>query len=140
MSASLNSCNFIGNVGRDPEIRTTQSGDKVASFSMAISEAWKGKDGERHERTEWIKCKVWGALAGVVESCVRKGSRLYVSGQMQTREYEKDGVKRYVTEIVLNRDGKLIMLDKASSGDNAESPRTPGGGSLDDEIPFAPEK
>lgn len=150
MSGSLNLVQLIGNVGRDPEIRTTQSGDKVASLSLAVSEAWKGKDGEKHERTEWARVVVWGALAGVVEAYVRKGSKLYVSGQMQTREWERNGEKRYTTEVVLNRDGKLIMLDgRSASGDTGESPRAgtgmaPGGhtpgGDLDDEVPFLPER
>lgn len=103
----LNNCQFIGNVGRDPEIRDV-NGSKVASFSIACTEKWKDKNGERKERTEWVNCSVWGALASIVEQYVTKGSKLYIAGRLETREYEKDGVKKYATQIVVNT---LKMLD-----------------------------
>lgn len=140
----LNRCEFIGNLGRDPEVRHTQSGDKVVNLQLAVTERWK-KDGEQKERTEWVRCVIWNqGLAKVAEAYLSKGSRCYIAGQMQTRQWEKDGAKQYTTEIVLNFDGKLVLLDrKQDSGDQAYSTRAKeqwdgksGGGDLDDEIPF----
>lgn len=115
----LNRCEFIGNLGKDPEIRTMQNGDKVANFSIACSEKWKDKNsGEQKERTTWVPVVVWGALAGVVERFIHKGSKVYVAGKFSVRKWQdKDGQDRYSTEIVLQGfDAKLVMLDGANSG------------------------
>lgn len=121
MSASLNSLTLIGNLGKDPEVRTTQSGDRIVSFSLAVSETWKDKaSGERKERTEWIPVviKFNTALTDVAEKYLHKGSRIYVQGEFQTRKWtDKDGRDRYSSECVVSRFGRLMMLDgKAGDG------------------------
>lgn len=116
----LNQCSFIGNVGKQPEIRNTQAGTKVASFSLAVNESWKGKDGQKHEKTEWVNVVIWSeGLVKVVESYVNKGDKLYISGKLQTRKWQdKEGHDKYTTEIVLQGfDAKLVML-----GGKAEKP------------------
>lgn len=103
MAGSVNKAVLLGNLGRDPEIKVMPSGEKMASFSIATSESWKGKSGEKQERTQWHNVVVWNpALVGIVESYVKKGSKLYIEGQIETRKYTgKDGVEKYTTEIVL---------------------------------------
>lgn len=149
--ASLNSVSLLGNLGKDPEIKTMTSGDKVANFSMAMTENWT-KDGEKKERTEWVNVVIWGnGLVGVIEKYVSKGSKIYVQGQLRTRKYEKDGQDRYVTEVVVQGiGGKVILLDgkkdgASGGGDNGSSSGGSSGGydkredfaaDLDDEIPF----
>ena len=147
MAGSLNKVMLIGRVGRDPEVRTFQNGERVVSFSMAMSESWKEKaSGERKERTEWSNVSVFNENLGkVAESYVRKGSKVYVEGQLRTREYEKDGVKQRATDVVLPRfGGQLVLLDsrKDGEGQGAEHGGAPVGNmsaQLDDEVPFAPE-
>jgi single-strand DNA-binding protein len=113
--ASLNKVMLIGNLGKDPEIRKTQSGKPIAKFSIATSESCKDKQtGEKKEKTEWHNIVVFNeGLAGVVERYVKKGSKIYIEGQLQTRKWQdKDGNDRYSTEIVLQSyNGQLIMLD-----------------------------
>lgn len=111
---SLNKALIIGNVGKDPEIRSMQSGDTVASFSIATSESWKDKaSGERKEKTEWhrISCFNQG-LNKVIEKYVKKGTKIYIEGQIETRKWtDKDGVEKYSTEIVLRPfRGELVLL------------------------------
>lgn len=137
----LNQCNFIGHLGQDPDCRTTQSGDKVANLSIAVSEKWKDRDGNRQERTEWIRASVFGPLAGVCESYLKKGSKVFISGQMRTRKWEKDGEARYTTEIILSGPrAVLTMLDSAKSDDpgNYSDQRAAQDYSadLDDPLPF----
>ena len=107
----LNKCEFIGNVSKAPDIRTMDNGGKVANLSLATTEKWT-KDGEKHEKTEWIRIVIFGKLAEIVEKWVKKGAKLYISGKMQTRKWtDKEGVEKYSTEIVLSGfDSKLIML------------------------------
>ena len=115
----LNQCNFIGNLGADPEIRTMSNGSEVANFSIGCTEKWKEKaTGEKKEKTEWIRISVFGNLVGVVKSYLKKGSKVYVSGKFKTRKWtDKDGQDRYSTEIVLQGfSGKLLMLDGKSEG------------------------
>src|ERR1700685_926537 len=125
----LNSCSFIGNVGKTPEIKTLNSGSKVANFSIAVTEKWK-KDGEAQERTEWVNIVVWNeGLVGVVEKYVHKGSKIYVSGKMQTRKWQDNsGADRWSNEIVLNGfDAKIVLLgDPKGEGD-----RSSGGSAYD---------
>ncbi|MFT6072323.1 MAG: single-strand DNA-binding protein [Alphaproteobacteria bacterium] len=122
MAGSLNKVTLIGNLGKDPEIRRTQDGRPIANFSVATTESWKDKSGERRDKTEWHNVVIFNeGLCRVVESYVKKGSKIYIEGQLQTRKWQdKEGKDRYTTEIVLqNYGGQLIMLDgrnNASSG------------------------
>ena len=131
----LNRVMLIGNVGQDPEIRSTTSGKQVATLSLATSERWTDRDSsEKKERTEWHRIVVWPeGLVGVVEKYVRKGSKIYIEGTLRTRKWtDNEGKDRYSTEVVLNGfDAKLWMLDKA----NVEHERRPPA-PLDDDIPF----
>ncbi len=158
MAGSVNKVILVGNLGQDPEIRSMQSGDKVASFSIATSESWKDKaSGERKEKTEWHRIAVFNqGLVKVIESYVKKGSKVYIEGQLETRKWtDQNGVEKYTTEVVLRPfRGELTMLDSRSSSgggyqDNAPPPyesASQGGGSaaaapqpvdeLEDEIPF----
>jgi single-strand DNA-binding protein len=121
MSGSFNSATIIGNVGQDPEIKSMQSGDKVANLSIATSESWKDKSGEKQERTQWHKVVVWNQnLVGIIEKYVKKGDKLFVQGMLETRKYEKDGVTHYTTEIVLKAFGGQIVLLGSKSGSGAQ--------------------
>ena len=140
MSGSINKVILIGNVGKDPECRSMQNGDKVANLSIATSETWKDKaTGERKERTEWHRVTVFGKLAGVVEAYVRKGSKVYVSGSLQTRKWtDQSGAEKYSTEVVLQGfGGELVMLDgkERDAGPVADNARATSHG-LDDSVPF----
>lgn len=122
MAGSVNKCILIGNIGNDPEVKTMQSGDKVANFSVATSESWKDKaTGERKERTEWHRVVVFNqGLINVCENYLKKGAKVYVEGQVETRNYEKDGQKIYTTEIVLRPfRGEITMLDSRNAGAGA---------------------
>ena len=100
MARSLNKATLIGNLGADPEVRTTGSGSRVAQLSLATSRSWKDADGTPHDRTEWHRVVVWGSRVDVVEQYLTKGDRVYVEGEIQYRSYEdSEGVMRYVTEI-----------------------------------------
>ncbi len=108
MSRSLNKALLIGNLGADPEVRTTGSGIRVAGFSLATSRNWTDAQGQPQERTEWHRIVAWDKLADIAEQYLHKGDRVYVEGEIQYRSYEdKDGVTRYVTEI---RVRELVML------------------------------
>jgi single-strand DNA-binding protein len=147
---SLNQCQFIGNLGRDVETRTFPNGDKVANLRLAVSEKWRDKaSGENKERTEWVTVAVFGPLAGICEQYLRKGSKVYISGKMQTRKWtDKDGAEKYSTEVVLQGpQAQMQMLDgKPGDGgtgqsqgyDQARTHATPAGGrnDMDDDIPF----
>jgi single-strand DNA-binding protein len=115
MAGSLNKVTLIGNLGKDPEIRKTQDGRPIASFSIATTESWKDKNtGEKRDKTEWHNIVVFNeGLSRVVETYLKKGSKIYIEGQLQTRKWQdKEGNDRYTTEIVLqNYSGELIMLD-----------------------------
>lgn len=148
--SSLNKCTFIGNLGKDPEIRAMQSGNEIASFSLGVSESWKDKNtGERKSKTEWVRVVVFNEnLVRVVKNYLKKGSKVYIEGQMQTRKWtDQAGVEKYSTEIVLqNYGGTIIMLDGKQSSSDDHSPASaiveeakkqfPGAQMLDDEIPF----
>jgi len=164
MAGSLNKVMLIGNLGADPEIRTFQNGGKVANLRIATSETWKDRNtGERQERTEWHNVAIFSeGLVGVVERYLKKGSKVYVEGQLQTRKWQdQSGQDRYTTEVVIRgMNGGLTMLDGASggggnygggsrsgggygggqSGDQGSGGQGSGGGSnyddLDDDIPF----
>ena len=139
----LNNCQFIGHIGNDPDIRTTGNGNKVANLSLGVTEKWKNKQGERQERTEWVRLNCFQeGLIGVIESYVKKGSKLFVSGKMSTRKWQtQDGQDKYSTEINID---KLVMLDGKDNRDNSGG--NYGGGQqnqqnnqqdyYDDDIPF----
>ena len=128
MSGSVNKVIIIGNCGKDPEVRTMQNGSKVANLSLATSESWKDKaTGERKEKTEWHRVVVFGALADIVERYVKKGSKVYVSGSLQTRKWtDKDGADKYTTEIVLQGFGSELVLLDGKRGDDGIDQDTGG--------------
>lgn len=138
MANDLNQCNFIGRLGRDPEMRTISGDRAVCNFSIACG--WKGKSAEG---TEWVRVVVWGKLAEICGQYLTKGSRVFISGRMQTREWEdKDGNKRYTTEIIAN---DLQMLDSKASLTQQDGPQEHEqqrassdmpAGDFDDDIPF----
>lgn len=123
MAGSLNKVQLIGNVGKDPEIRSTQDGKEIASLSLATNESWKDKStGERKDKVEWHRITIFNEnLVKVIKSYIKKGCKLYVEGQLQTRKWtDKDGVEKYSTEVVLqNFNGTITMLD--SKSDSAAS-------------------
>lgn len=113
-SRGVNKVILLGNVGNDPEFRVMPNGNGVANISVATSEAWKDKTtGEQQEKTEWHRVIFFNRLAEIVEQYVKKGSKLYIEGRIQTRSYEQEGVKRYATEIVASN---MQMLDSRGSG------------------------
>ena len=120
MAGSVNKVILVGNLGRDPEIRFTQSGQKIANMSIATSETWRDKQsGERREKTEWHRVVVFDErLADIVEKYIKKGSKVYLEGALQTRKWTgNDGIEKYTTEVVLQRfSGVLTMLDSAGGG------------------------
>ncbi len=122
MAGSVNKVILIGNLGADPDVRTMQSGDKVVNLSVATSESWKDKaTGERREKTEWHRVVVFNkGLVTVCENYLKKGAKIYIEGQVETRSWEQDGQKKYTTEIVLRPfRSELTMLDSRNSGAGA---------------------
>lgn len=151
MAGSLNRAQLIGNLGRDPEIRSTQAGKKIANLALATSDSWTDKrTGERQQRTEWHRIVIFDEqLADVAERYCRKGSKVFVEGQIQTRKWtDNAGVERYATEIVLSGWGStLTLLDRPPGDGGGRAPATggtaPAAGTaprprdpLDDDIPF----
>ena len=166
MSGSVNKVILVGNLGKDPKISRLNSGDQVVSFSLATSETWRDKQsGERKEKTEWHNVVIFNENIGkVVEQYCKKGAKVYLEGQLQTRKWtDQSGVEKYTTEVVLQKfRGELTMLDTRGGGENRESfgggERAPtgasfgrsspvdkrpalassggGGGDIDDDIPF----
>ena len=162
MAGSVNKVILVGNLGRDPEIRSTQDGTRVANLSVATSESWRDKaSGERRERTEWHRVAIFNEkLVEIAEKYLRKGSKVYVEGALQTRKWtDQSGQEKYTTEVVLQRfRGELTMLDGRSGGEvpaegeevgggysgggggggggRSSGGRAPAGGDLDDDIPF----
>jgi single-strand DNA-binding protein len=122
MAGSVNKVILVGNLGKDPEVRHTQDGKAIVNLSIATSESWRDKSsGERKERTEWHRVVIFNeALAKVAEQYLKKGSSVYLEGQLQTRKYtDKDGVEKYSTEVVLqNYRGELTMLGSRQGGDS----------------------
>jgi len=159
MAGSLNKVTLIGNLGNDPEIRSMNNGGKVATLSVATTESWKDKQsGEKREKTEWHRVVIFGdGLVRVAENYLKKGSKIYIEGSLQTRKWQdRDGNDKYTTEVVLQGfGGTLIMLDSRGSGGGGGYNQDPGysqggGGSrsasaqegpsekfdMDDDIPF----
>jgi single-strand DNA-binding protein len=144
MAGSVNKVILVGNLGKDPEIRSFQNGGRVASFSLATSESWKDKSsGEKKEKTEWHRVSVFNEhIVGVVEKFLKKGAKVYIEGQLETRKWtDKEGQEKYTTEVVLRPfRGELTMLDGKSSGGGSFSGSSSSSGNavpeLDDSIPF----
>ncbi|MCI2398352.1 single-stranded DNA-binding protein [Aliiroseovarius subalbicans] len=167
MAGSVNKVIILGNLGRDPEVRSFQNGGKVCNLRIATSETWKDKNtGERREKTEWHSVAIFQeGLVRVAEQYLRKGSKVYIEGQLQTRKWQdQSGADRYSTEVVLQGfNGTLVMLDSrgeggggggggygggdqgggygggssfGGGGDSGPGPAGGGGGGFDDEIPF----
>ncbi|HZJ93148.1 MAG TPA: single-stranded DNA-binding protein [Thiopseudomonas sp.] len=117
MARGINKVILIGNVGGDPETRYLPNGNAVTNLTLATSDSWRDKQtGQMQERTEWHRVTFFGKIAEIAGQYLRKGSKVYVEGRLQTREWEKDGVKRYTTEIIVDIGGSMQMLD--SRGDN----------------------
>ncbi len=165
MAGSVNKVILVGNLGKDPEVRTTQDGTKIVNFNVATSETWNDRaSGERKERTEWHRVVIFNDRIGdVAERFLRKGSKVYVEGSLQTRKWtDQSGQERYTTEVVIGRfKGELTLLDRVGRGEEGGMPETggfrerpaarpigaapkdgpswdapKGGSDLDDEIPF----
>jgi single-strand DNA-binding protein len=121
---SVNKVMLIGNLGKDPELRYTSSGVAVATFSVATNESWRDPDGNMQERTQWHNIVAWRKLAEICGEYLKKGSKVYLEGRIQYRTYDdKNGVKRFVTEVVLE---DMVMLDSKSAGPSAEMPPPAG--------------
>tara|TARA_B100000073_G_scaffold274570_1_gene234539 strand:- start:1947 stop:2369 length:423 start_codon:yes stop_codon:yes gene_type:complete len=139
--SSVNKALIIGNLGQDPEIKYTQSGSPVANLSVATSERWKDKNtGEQKEQTEWHRVVVFGRLAEIAEQYLKKGSKIFIEGKIQTRDWEDaDGNKKYTTEVVAREmtmlDSKASMSSDAPSSDSP-SKETPKDDSSEEDIPF----
>jgi len=131
MAGSVNKVILVGNLGQDPEIRSTQDGRQIANFSIATSDSWKDKNtGERREKTEWHRVVVFNeGLVRVIQNYVKKGSKVYIEGSLQTRKWtDKSGIEKYTTEVVLQGfNCNLTMLDSRNSGGDSGY----GGGSSD---------
>ena len=146
MSGSLNKVILIGNLGKDPELKTTPNGTAVAHFSIATTESWKNQQGEKQTRTEWHNIEVWGKQAEVAQKYLAKGKQIMVEGKIQYQEYtDKEGVKKVFTKIradnfvmlgTLGEGGKSASQKSASHDDDRGDDAPPAGGDYDDDIPF----
>ena len=127
MAGSLNKVELIGNLGADPELRYLQNGNGVAQLSIATSETWKDKQtGEKKEKTEWHRVVIFGKLAEIAGEYLRKGSKVFIEGSLQTRKWQDQaGVERYTTEIVVGMNGRMLMLSAAN--DNQAGGQRQGG-------------
>ena len=154
----VNKAILIGRAGADPDTRYMPNGNAVCSISLATSDSWKDKDGQQQTRTEWHRVVFFGKLAEIAGQYLRKGSKIYVEGRLQTREWEKDGIKRYTTEVVVDIGGQMQMLDSREDSGSQNSGRDTqsqqqatqrqapkaqvppeqdaGFGNFDDDIPF----
>ncbi len=152
MARGVNKVILIGNLGKDPEVRYTPGGDAVANITLATSESWKDKNtGEQKEKTEWHRVVFFGKLAEIVGQYLKKGSKVYIEGKLQTRKWQdKNGQDRYTTEVVVDFNGNMQMLDSRGSGSDFAPAQTGGGApakqsqpqpamvddGFDDDIPF----
>ncbi|TXR38634.1 single-stranded DNA-binding protein [Ectopseudomonas mendocina] len=161
MARGVNKVILVGTCGQDPETRYLPNGNAVTNLSLATSEQWTDKQtGQKVERTEWHRVSLFGKVAEIAGEYLRKGSQVYIEGKLQTREWEKDGIKRYTTEIIVDMQGTMQLLGgKADRSDSQGQPREqrpqqqprpnqnprqpapqqqPSYDSFDDDIPFAP--
>lgn len=147
--ASVNKVILVGNVGKDPEIRYTQSGEPIANFSLATTENWTDKNGQKQEKTEWHRVEVFGKTAQVVRDYVTKGKPLYIEGSISYQEYtDKDGIKRNTTRVrVSGFNSRLVLLGSRGDSGGGGPRSAPGGGNAepgpaddfqasDDDVPF----
>jgi single-strand DNA-binding protein len=158
MSRGVNKVILVGTCGQDPEVRYLPNGNAVTNLSLATSEQWTDKQsGQKVERTEWHRVSLFGKVAEIAGEYLRKGSQCYIEGKLQTREWEKDGIKRYTTEIIVDINGTMQLLGSRPQGQQprqvpdrqprqqrpARQPQNqqaapPDHDSFDDDIPFAP--
>lgn len=158
MSRGVNKVILVGTCGQDPEVRYLPNGNAVTNLSLATSEQWLDKrSGQKVERTEWHRVSLFGKVAEIAGEYLRKGSQCYIEGKLQTREWEKDGIKRYTTEIIVDINGTMQLLGSRPQGQQAGHPpdrqpqqqrqarqppsqqaAPPNSDSFDDDIPFAP--
>ena len=140
MAGSVNRVILIGNLGQDPEVRSFQNGGKVVNLRLATSETWKDKNGQRQERTQWHTVAIFNEpLAKIAEQYLRKGSKVYLEGQLETRKWQdQSGADRYSTEVVLRPfTSTLTLLDGKPAGDDRpQEGRSASRADYDDEIPF----
>lgn len=153
MSNDLNQCNFIGRLGKDPEVRYMPNGTAVASFSLAVGSSWKDKQGDKQEATEWVNVTAFDKLAEICGEYLKKGAQVFIGGRLKTEKYQKDGQDRYITKIVADR--MQMLGSRQESQEQAPAPRPaprthgdrPGGpknrpapptgfDDMDDDIPF----
>ena len=129
MARGINKVILIGNVGGDPETRYMPNGNAVTNLTLATSDSWKDKQtGQAQERTEWHRIVFFGKIAEIAGQYVKKGSKIFIEGRLQTREWEKDGIKRYTTEIIVDMNGTMQMLDSRTEGaGNSAQQRQQGG-------------
>jgi single-strand DNA-binding protein len=147
LAGSVNKCIIVGNLGRDPEVKTFGNGGRVVNLRVATSETWKDKEsGERKERTEWHSVAIFNeGLAKIAEQYLKKGSKVYIEGQLETRKWQdQSGADRYTTEITLRPyAGELVLLSDGGRQESRDEPRQERpkgrGPDMDDAIPFAPE-
>lgn len=146
----VNKVILIGTCGQDPETRYLPNGNAVTNLSLATSEQWKDKSGQKQEKTEWHRVVLFGKVAEIAGQYLNKGSQVYIEGKLQTREWEKDGVKRYSTEVVVDMNGTLQLLGGKGEGQprqeqaarqpaprqQATSQPAPDHDAFDDDIPF----
>ncbi|WP_066017758.1 single-stranded DNA-binding protein [Endozoicomonas atrinae] len=127
MARGVNKVILVGNVGQDPVVRYTPGGDAIANISLATSEKWKDQQGQQQERTEWHRIVVFGKLAEIAQQLVRKGSKLYIEGKLQTRKWQdNNGQDRYITEIIINGfNGQMQILDKLNDQPAQHYPQQP---------------
>ncbi|MGI9565243.1 single-stranded DNA-binding protein [Pseudomonas fulva] len=158
MSRGVNKVILVGTCGQDPEVRYLPNGNAVTNLSLATSEQWLDKrSGQKVERTEWHRVSLFGKVAEIAGEYLRKGAQCYIEGKLQTREWEKDGIKRYTTEIIVDINGTMQLLGSRPQGQQTgQSPdrqpqqqrqarpsqnqqaAPPDGDNFDDDIPFAP--
>jgi single-strand DNA-binding protein len=130
MGKSLNKATLIGSLGKDPEMRAMPNGTAVANFTMATDESYSDKQsGQKVEKTEWHRISAFGKLAEIIGQYLKKGSKVYIEGKLQTREWEKDGIKRYTTEILAS---DMLMLDSKGANDSTQN----GGGQPQPQQPY----
>lgn len=140
MAGSLNKVMLIGNLGKDPEVRTIQNGTKVANFSLATTERYTDKSGQKVDKTEWHRIVMWRGVADIAEKWLKKGAKIFVEGKIVTRSWEnQSGQKQYTTEILVDN---MQMLGGKQNGNRASAPppasqeQTPSGPAPEDDLPF----
>ena len=150
MARGINRVILIGNVGADPEVRYMPNGNAVTNLTLATSDSWKDKQsGQIQERTEWHRVSLFGKIAEIAGQYLSKGSKVYIEGRLQTREWEKDGIKRYTTEVIVDMGGTMQMLDGKPEGGQQRTQQSqgqqqrpqqqsaqPDPNEFDDDIPF----